>query len=127
MKMINPQNINETLKGFLQEFKKEIGKIEEIISVNIDVKGKIRTLYSVRYTGSGDLLADPDVKKYLDKGGYIVGIEFIGKWRGCKFRFKIGYSNKFSYVRVSRGRNSLDLTIEALTKLQELYLKIYGG
>ena len=62
----------------------------------------------------------------IDEGGYIVGIEFVGNWRGCKFRFKIGYSDKFSYMRVSRGRNSLDLTKEALSKLKESYLRVYG-
>lgn len=123
--MVNPQYINETLSEFLKEFEQNIGNIEETIAVNIDVKGKIRTLYSVKYTGSGDILDDPDIKKYLDNGGYIVGIEFIGEWRGCKFRFKIGYPERFSYVRVSRGRNSIELTEEALLKLQEAYLKIY--
>lgn len=123
--MVNPQYINETLSEFLKEFEQNIGNIDETIAVNIDVKGKIRTLYSVKYTGSGDILDDPDIKKYLDNGGYIVGIEFIGEWRGCKFRFKIGYPERFSYVRVSRGRNSIELTEEALLKLQEAYLKIY--
>ena len=123
--MINPTYINDKLNVFLKEFKDKIGEIDEVISVAIDVKGKVRTLYSVRYRGSGDILSDPDVKRYLDEGGYIVGIEFIGNWRGCKFRFKIGYSDKFSYVRVSRGRNALELTQEALYKLKDVYLNVY--
>ena len=124
--MVNPTEINNKLNEFLEEFKNNVGSIDEIISISIDVKGKVRTLYSVKYTGSGNILEDPDVKEYLDEGGYIVGIEFVGNWRGCKFRFKIGYSNKFSYMRVSRGRNSLDLTKEALSKLKESYLRVYG-
>lgn len=123
--MANPRYINDKLNEFLEKFKSDVGEIDEIISVSIDVKGKVRTLYSVKYTGSGDILSDPDVRKYLDEGGYIVGIEFIGNWRGCKFRFKIGYSDKFSYMRVSRGRNSLDLTAEALQKLKTVYLEVY--
>jgi len=95
-------------------------------SIGINVKGIVRTLYSVKYTGSGNLLIDKDIENYLSQGGYIVGIEFIGQWRTCKFVFKIGYSPNYSYVRVSRGRNSIELTKEALSKLQEVYLDIYG-
>lgn len=124
--MVNPSYINDKLNEFLEKFKDNVGEIDEVISVALDVKGKVRTLYSVRYRGSGDILSDPDVKRYLDEGGYIVGIEFIGNWRGCKFRFKIGYSDKFSYIRVSRGRNSLELTQEALYKLKAIYLDVYG-
>jgi len=122
----NPSYINDKLDEFLEKFKDNVGEIDEIISVAIDVKGKVRTLYSVKYRGSGDILSDPDVKKYLDEEGYIVGVEFIGNWRGCKFRFKIGYSDKFSYMRVSRGRNSLELTKEALYTLNTIYLDVYG-
>jgi len=124
--MVNSSYINDKLKEFLEKFEEKVGEIDEIISVGIDVQGKVRTLRSVKYTGSGDILSDPDVRKYLKKGGYIVGIEFIGNWRGCKFRFKIGYSDKFSYMRVSRGRNSLELTKEALSKLKTIYLDVYG-
>lgn len=67
--MVNPTEINNKLNEFLEEFKNNVGSIDEIISVSIDVKGKVRTLYSVEYTGSGNILEDPDVKEYLDKGG----------------------------------------------------------
>lgn len=60
--MVNPDYINNKLSEFLNKFKTDVGDIDEIISVNIDVKGKVRTLYSVKYTGSGDILSDPDVK-----------------------------------------------------------------
>ena len=63
--MVNPTEINNKLNEFLEEFKNNIGNIDEIISVSIDVKGKVRTLYSVKYTGSGNILEDPDVKEYL--------------------------------------------------------------
>lgn len=125
--MVNPADINDKIDQFLGEFRSSVGIIHGFKSVNINVKGIIRTLDSVKYTGSGNLLDDKDVKRYLEGGGYIVGVEFIGNWGKCKFTFRIGYSKNYSYVRVSRGRNSIELTREALSKLQEVYLDIYYG
>ncbi|MBU7029404.1 MAG: hypothetical protein HXS48_20885 [Theionarchaea archaeon] len=126
VQIVSPQLILRRIRRLLRKFEKDVGKIEDTIAVNIDIEGVVRTLSLVKYTGSGNVLKDKDVVKYLRQGGTIVGIEFIGEWRNCNFKFKIGYSTRIGYCRVSRGRNSLELTEEALSKLREVYLSIYG-
>ncbi len=57
----------------------------------------------MKYTGSGDILSDLDVTKYLNEGGYIVSIEFIGNWRGCKMLGEIAQSGLAQNLNLQEG------------------------
>ncbi|TET89424.1 MAG: hypothetical protein E3J35_09970 [Methanomassiliicoccales archaeon] len=125
--MVASERINEAVRNFLEAVAKdeEMGAIEDYKGVKINVQGRVRTIDSIGYTGSGYLLKDKDVKKYLEKGGYIVAVECVAPYLGSLFRFKISFSDRTAFVRVSRGSNSIEMSNRLLEKLASMYIRIF--
>lgn len=126
MAKLKLRGTNKQVEEFIENIKNDKLLPERCKWIDIDIRGRVKRLHGVQFSGQWDIFQNKDVQRYIKLGGMIRGFKLAIRDSGSLFDCKIAFNDWMAYVSIWRGRNSLDNTNILLDRLTDHYLTVFN-